>query len=70
MVEEEEEIQEAALRENLLKKDRIKSVKYVKKVAMLRKIAGSKGSYNAETTRSLGICKKIVDLEILNKHTM
>ena len=50
-----------------MKNNHHRNVNFPKGAAMLRKIAGSKGSHNATNARSLGIFKKTVDLKIRKK---
>nr|CAN60813.1 hypothetical protein VITISV_038722 [Vitis vinifera] len=46
------------------------SVIFVKEVAMLKKIVGSKGSLNASIVKNLGMLKKIPDLRTINKQVV
>ena len=46
------------------------SVIFVKEIAMLKKIFGSKGSLNASIVKNLGMLKKIADLRTINKQVV
>ena len=66
-VEEDSAMEESSLTKN---DHHSQSVIFVKEATMLRKIVGSKGSFNASIVKKLGMLKNIVDLRTINKQVV
>ena len=72
VVELDEVEEDSAMEESSLTKNdhHSQSVIFVKEATMLRKIVGSKGSFNASIVKKLGMLKNIVDLRTINKQVV